>query len=395
MNKTIQLICLMTTLLTANQVFAEALTFGDAKTDAGALNVSGAIRGAYLYKDYAEQANEGTKNGTIKFLDTKVILNYENPNWLASMDARCYQYDRLCDAIYIRDAWVGYKLSENSRISAGQQDIEFGFGRLWGNTNYGSIFSATGLEDVQNIGLKYNLNQQDYHFTLGYYPVDGANYKGLSKDSSRYGVNYVEADELDQGTHLEEKNMWVTRLSKTFQIDPDQGFNTEIGASYWHSDLDNKITGKSGNRDAYNIFATTNYNQWQWLVLVGEQKGDNADQLFPHDSTMGSRDFSYQVANDGKYLLNEINYTIKQPFKHVPEMKSYLSYGKYYKDQQGYLDSERLNAGVYFFYKDIGIQAEYIISKNDPAVGSSANSLAKGDNNDINKLFALAVGYFF
>lgn len=116
MNKTIQLIGLMTTLLTANQVFAESLTFGDAKTDAGALNVSGAIRGAYLYKDYAEQANEGTKNGTIKFLDTKVILNYENPNWLASMDARCYQYDRLCDAIYVRDAWVGYKLSENSRI---------------------------------------------------------------------------------------------------------------------------------------------------------------------------------------------------------------------------------------------------------------------------------------
>ena len=131
------------------------------------------------------------------------------------------------------------------------------------------------------------------------------------------------------------------------------------------------------------------------MIIAGQQKVDNADALRPNDSTLGARDFSYQVANDGNFMLNEINYSIKQPFENVPEIKPYLSYGKYYKDQQGYLDSERINAGVYFFYKDIGVQAEYIISKNDPAVGGSSTSLAQGDNQDTNKMFAFSIGYFF
>lgn len=394
MNKIFTLLAL-STLIGTGSAHAGTINIGDSKTDIGGLNIGGAVRGAYVYKDFADDMSEGSTNGQFKFLDIKLMLNYENPNWLASFEARCYQYDRLCDAVFIRDAWLGYKLNEHSRISAGQQDVEFGFGRYWGNTNYGSLFSSTGFEGVENVGIKYNLNQNDYAFTLGFYPKDGGNFKGVSKDSSRYGVSYVEADDIENGTHIEEENIWATRFAKTFKIDAEKNFKTEVGASYLHSDLDNRISGETGKRDSWNAFATTDYQNWQWLIIAGQQKVDNADALRPNDSTLGARDFSYQVANDGKFMLNEINYSIKQPFENVPEIKPYLSYGKYYKDQQGYLDSERINAGVYFFYKDIGVQAEYIISKNDPAVGGSSTSLAQGDNQDTNKMFAFSIGYFF
>lgn len=66
-----------------------------------------------------------------------------------------------------------------------------------------------------------------------------------------------------------------------------------------------------------------------------------------------------------------------------------------FKDEDGYKDSERLIAGVYFNYKAIGIQGEYIMSKNDPMVGGSANGLAQGSSNDWDKLFYLSIGYYF
>ena len=199
----------------------------------------------------------------------------------------------------------------------------------------------------------------------------------------------------EQGTYIEERNMWVTHFSKDFYFDLAQIFKTEIGGSYWHSQLDNKLSHQQGKRDTWSVFATTTYENWQWLLLAGQQKVDNADVLHPDDSTFGSFDSSYQVANSGQFLRSEINYLLQQPFEQISEIKPYLSYSKYDKDQAGYLDSERLNAGLYFFYKRIGVQAEYIISKNDPAVGGSTQSLAQGDNHKTNQLFALAIGYFF
>ncbi|EPH2030379.1 hypothetical protein PI430_003710, partial [Acinetobacter baumannii] len=46
-------------------------------------------------------------------------------------------------------------------------------------------------------------------------------------------------------------------------------------------------------------------------------------------------------------------------------------------------------------YKAIGIQGEYIMSKNDPMVGGGANGLAQGSSNDWDKLFYLSIGYYF
>ncbi|MCU4490508.1 hypothetical protein KTI26_15255 [Acinetobacter ursingii] len=48
-----------------------------------------------------------------------------------------------------------------------------------------------------------------------------------------------------------------------------------------------------------------------------------------------------------------------------------------------------------FNYKKVGIQGEYILSRNDPMTGSGADGLAQGDSNQWNKLFYLSIGYYF
>lgn len=393
MKKSILCLGLCAALSSVNS-FADALAWGDAKAESGQFKINGAIRTRYQYKDFADDAMEG-KNSDWKLADIKLMLSYENPNWMAYSDVRCYQYDKLCDAIFLNNAWVGYKISPEQKVWAGLVPVDFGLGRFWGTSYYETIFNTLGFEDISNLGLKYQFKNADYSATLGFYPTDGGNFKGTSKDSSRYSGNFVEADDLEHGTNIREKNMWIGRVSKTIQIDPQQNLNTEIGASYWHSDLDNKKTHQTGHKDNWNVFATTNYQNWQLITLAGQQRISNKDQLMPDASTIGAFDYPYQIANDGKYLSAELNYSYKPDFHGITGIKPYLSFSQFFKDQSGYNDSNRVIGGVAFNYKQIGVQAEYIVTRNDPFIGGSADALAQGDNNRWNKLLYIALGYYF
>lgn len=377
------------------QVSAADLSWGDPTLDSGQFKVSGAVRSRYLHKDYVVGANEGSQNDDWRLTDIKLVLGYENPDWIAGADARCYQYNRLCDAIFLKKAWAGYKLSDQQRITVGLQPVDFGFGEFWGSSYYETLLNTVGLEDIDNLGIKYKFADDKYNLTLGFYPTDGGNYKGTSKDSSRYSGNFVEADDLATGTNIKEKNMWIARASRKFELDKTRNFSTELGGSAWYSDLENKRTNIDGHRKSWNIFAQTQYQAWQWMFLAGKQDVTNGDDLLPNSSTIGAFDYPYQVANKGKYLVNEINYTFAQPFHQLTNIKSYISHSRFFKDEEGYKDSERLIAGVYFNYKAIGIQGEYIMSKNDPMVGGGANGLAQGSSNDWDKMFYLSIGYYF
>ncbi|WP_130803244.1 porin [Acinetobacter ihumii] len=394
MNKSILL--LTTSVLFSSSVWAADLSWGDPQADIGQLTLSGAIRTRYLTKNYQQPANEG-QNNDWRLADIRLVLDYENRNWLASVDARCYQYDRLCDAVFLRHAWMGYQLNDEQRLRVGLQPIDFGLGEFWGSSYYETLMNTVGFEDISNLGVQYQINHDDYHASLGFYPRDGGNYTGTSKDASRYSANFVEADDLTAGTHLKEKNMWIARLTKTFQFDASHKLATELGTSFWYSDLENKVTQRQGHRNTWNIFATTQYAQWQWLSLYGEQKIKNQDIIFPDSSTLGAFDTNYQLANKGRYVVNEINYTFEQPYFHLENIKPYLSHSRFFKDSATAKDSERLIGGVAFNYKAIGVQAEYIMSRNDPMNGGDAQSLAQGnaEHNGWDNMFYLAVGYYF
>lgn len=264
-----------------------------------------------------------------------------------------------------------------------------------GSSYYETLMNTVGFEDVSALGLRYQINHDDYHLGLGFYPTDGGNYKGTSQDSSRYSPAFVKADDLTTGTYLEERNMWIGRMSKNFHMNAVEGLSTEVGTSFWYSDLKNKKNGLSGSRHSWNVFAQTQYNAWQWMFLAGKQSVNNRDDMQPDTSTLGAFDSNYQLANKTKYLVNEINYSFNQPFYKIGNIKPYVSYSRLFKQQSGYQDSDRLIAGVSFNYKAIGIQGEYIWSRNDPMTGASSDGLAQGDHNGWNRMLYLALGYYF
>ena len=365
------------------------ISFGDANADSGKLTISGYVRGNYQDKDYGEAASDQK----IRFDAAQLKLDYEREELFGHAEYRCYQYDTLCDFSTLVDAYVGYRINETDQLVAGVQAIPFGPGRFWNNSLYGSINTTAGLEDVHNLGLNYHFELPSAtKFDLGYFASDGGNYVGTTQDSGRYSANYVSSNNV-ANSELQEKNMWVGRITQDLPLGVD-GLSTQVGGSYWSSDIENKTTSKTGRRNAWSLFGKINYGNLGLTLTGGKNDVTNKDTFNAQASLMGSYDSEYYVGNKATYYTADIGYAFKE-VKHIGNITPYFMYSQYDKDQAGSKDSIRNILGVSIEHKKLALTAEYIMSKNDPFIGGNQNSLAMGDDNEWNKLLNLTLFYYF
>ena len=365
------------------------ISFGDANADSGKLTISGYVRGNYQDKDYGEAASDEK----IRFDAAQLKLDYEREELFGHAEYRCYQYDTLCDFSTLVDAYVGYRINETDQLVAGVQAIPFGPGRFWNNSLYGSINTTAGLEDVHNLGLNYHFELPSAtKFDLGYFAIDGGNYVGTTQDSGRYSANYVSSNNV-ANSELQEKNMWVGRITQDLPLGVD-GLSTQVGGSYWSSDIENKTTSKTGRRNAWSLFGKINYGNLGLTLTGGKNDVTNKDTFNAQASLMGSYDSEYYVGNKATYYTADIGYAFKE-VKHIGNITPYFMYSQYDKDQAGSKDSIRNILGVSIEHKKLALTAEYIMSKNDPFIGGNQNSLAMGDDNEWNKLLNLTLFYYF
>ena len=94
-----------------------ALTFGNAEE--GQLKVSGTVRAKYIY-DF----DSDPTTSKFSFNDAVLWLDYNSPKWIGRLDYRVYEYyGHLGDANWLTDAWLGYKINDNSKIIAGLNPV--------------------------------------------------------------------------------------------------------------------------------------------------------------------------------------------------------------------------------------------------------------------------------
>lgn len=363
-----------------NTAKADTLSIGDATTSQGALTLSGFVRAKYQDKSWSENDHKLT------FDTARINLDYQSPKFFGHVEYRCYQFDKLCDFSTLVDGYMGYNINQTDNITFGLQSVPFGPGRFWESNWYGGIVTQFGLEDVHNLGVKYHFEPlQSTHIDLAYFAQDGGKY-GSSADASRYTANYIES--------LDEKNMWIARISKDLKLSKDDKLSAKLGGSYWYSDIDNDATQLTGNRKAWNLFSTISYDNLALTLTGGKNKVENKDVNNPDISIMGSFKDNYSVANAGTFYTADLSYSFKNVDK-IGTITPYAMYSTYQKDAQGFKDSSRSILGVTVDHKQLTFVAEYIIGKNDFIVGGNTNSYAAGDNNGTNKLVNLQAIYNF
>lgn len=375
--KKLAITCLSLGSFTASQ--AASLTYGDENTDQGAWTLSGFVRAKYQDKSWSNNDKKLT------FDAAKVNLDYKSPKFFEHVEYRCYQFDRLCDFSTLVDAYAGYNINKTDNVTLGLQTVPFGPSRFWESNWYGGVVTQFGLEDAHNLGVKYHF--QPFEATdidLAYFAKDGGKY-GSGGDSSRYTSNFVNS--------LDEKNMWVARASKDFKWSSMDKLNTKVGASYWYSDIDNKLTDTTGNRKAWSIFSVVSYENLALTLTGGKNKVSNGDSANPETSVMGSFKDNYDVANDGTFYTADVSYAFKDVGK-IGTITPYAMYSTYKKDADGFKDSTRSILGVSVDHKQLTFVAEYIMGKSDFNIGGSSASYGVGDD-ESHHLLNLQVLYNF
>ena len=366
------------------------VTFGDPKSERGAVTVSGTLRANYQDKDYGETASDQK----LKFDAAILNVAYESPDWFGKFQYRCYQYDTLCDFSTLVQAYAGYRLNSTDNITLGLQPIPFGPGRYWDTSFYAGINNTMGLQDALNLGVNYHFETPSAtKIDLAYFATDGGNYHGTSKDSARYTANLVSSSDPLK-TDLNEKNMWMARVDQDLKFLSTDNLKVSVGGSYWYSDIENKKTSADGERNTWALFNRINYKNLNVVLTGGKQSITNKDALNPNSSTFGSFDGEYDIANEGYFYTVDTSYTFKN-VRDSLNVTPYVVFSGFNKKEQGFDDSQRNIVGVAWDYKNISLYTEYLMSKNDPFVGGRGNSLAAGDDGKWNKLLNLMLVYNF
>lgn len=364
------------------------ITFGDPQHEFGALTISGTLRANYQDKHYGEPASDQK----IKFDAAILRLDYDLSDWFGKLEYRCYQYDTLCDFSTLVYGYGGYRLNATDNITVGLQPIPFGPGRFWDSSFYAGINNTMGLQDATNLGINYHFETPSLtKIDLAYFASDGGNYHGTSQDSARYTANMVHSSDPLK-TNLNEKNMWMARIDQAL-LDRDE-LKVSVGGSYWYSDIENKKNGADGSRNTWALFNRIHYKNLNVVLTGGKQTIRNKDTLSPEQSTLGSFDSEYDIANKGYFYTLDTSYTFKDVMESL-NVTPYLVLSGFHKQAQNFDDSQRNILGVAWGYKNMSLNTEYIMSKNDPFVGGTGSSLAKGDDGKWNKLVNIMFQYHF
>ena len=201
--------------------------------------------------------------------------------------------------------------------------------------------------------MKYDFNDGTNEAQLAFYPTDGGTYRGKSKDSSRFSINPVNADDsVPQGTNTKEKNSIVVRGAHTFKnVLGQENFSTQLGASAWYSTIENKRSGQDGDRQVYSVLAipiTTNGIYSFWLVI----KTLIMPTQYKDHLTLGGFDYSFNSATKGQIYSAELSYLFPQQFGPITSVRPYLNYSSYRKEQDGFKNSTRFIPGIAFNYQN-------------------------------------------
>ena len=368
------------------------ITIGNPESDTGTLTVSGTVRANYQDKHYGEPADDQK----IKFDAAILKLGYESPKWFGSAEYRCYQYDTFCDFSTLVYGYVGYKLNQTDNITVGLQPIPFGPSRFWDSSFYAGINNTMGLQDAHDLGVKYHFELPSANTTkvdLAYFATDGGRYTGDSLDAARYTANMVKsADPLK--TNLQEKNMWMARVTQDLAFLGNQDLKVAVGGSYWYSEIENHKNSQDGSRNVWALFNTIHYKNLGITLTGGKMSMSNKDAISSKASTFGSFESEYDMANKGFFYTVDANYTFKN-VKDSLDVMPYLVFSGYDKDEQGFSTSQRNIVGVAWNYKNTSLYTEYVMSKNDPFIGGTGDSLAAGDDGKWNQLFNMTFIYNF
>lgn len=359
------------------------------------LDIGGAIRARV---DYDPDQDLEKFNFDTFFL----TATYTSSSWIGAAkyrfygDAYPYQYtNKIGDISFAEYAWVGYRFNDAQQVQAGLNKIPFGLQPYFGSTFFETLGNVIGLEDIQDLGIKYIAQSGDWNLQAGYYlrPIDQG--QGTSRGGRTYSTSVAKADSyVENGSNNQERDIVVARIARNLSLG---GWQSEIGASAFTSTLENRDTDDNGRRNAVAVHYMGKSGPWGIQLQAARQdmrpENPESDRLV----TFGSYDATFNVAAKGDLYVADLSYDIAGKYGWFSGIKFYGNYSGFDKSEHGFDDSQRFIVGTSFSLLDLWIAVEWLHGKNDPYIGGSSftQSLGEGGSDQWENQLYANIGYYF
>jgi len=279
-----------------------------AGVDMEGINIGGALRVQYNYKDWSEPSKD--KGGDFTFDTFRLNMNGEIGEMLFSAEYRWYPSYNF-DTVH--HGWMGYNFNEHWQGQLGVQQVPFGIQPYASHNFWFSGAYYVGLEDDYDMGVKALYNNGPFSMTVAFYKNAEL---GAPGDAGRYSVdvlNYTVDEEAGIYQNNEETNQGNLRLAYTFTHSDTS--STEIGISGEYGGVRNSDTGEIGDHWAGAVHLVGNYGRWN-IQIEGIQyeynpenpDGTNKDVIYagaysyvwgiPVRATIGTANVAYGLPVD-------------------------------------------------------------------------------------------------
>lgn len=368
-----------------------------------------AIRARYDLRFNAADAQGKRKTANRVSFDTVVLTaDYNSERFFASGQYRFYGgsfiygesagYDNYPGEIqFLAYAYGGIHVTPETDITLGLQPVPFD-DRWWGSSFLNTLGFVYGMEETYNTGIKLTHKQPRWQLDVGYFPNHGPAGRGISRDSSRYSTNIVEADGyVPDGSLNAERDMIVGSLRYTL-VESD-GLSLSATGSVWSSTIRNRTTHEDGDKRMFAGSLKAASAPWHGKLLVAHQDIEPRNPGRRDMISVGGYDSSYNIAAKGTLGFAEVGYDLKSGrWPWAPSV--YANYARFFKEADGFRDSERVTLGAFWTANPgvpMRIWSELYAGRNDPYTGAGQflSGAAQGGDDRWKTSFLVIAGWYF
>ncbi len=345
------------------------------------INVGGAVRVNYGYKDYSEASKD--KAGDLTFDMAAIKFNGKKGDWgLAA------EYRFTSSTEYIKYGYGIYNIDPEWQLQFGINKVPFGNRGFISNSWWFGLPYYLGFEDDHDVGVKAVYNSNGWHTDLAFYK----NAEYGPTENKRYATDLYTGTINGNEYNNEETNQVNVRQTYTAE---HKGGSTTFGGSVQYGQIYNNKTGNTGDSYAAALHLDSSYNSWNLQLQAMQYEYDAADAVDSNKIGVSVVSWQYEIASKGQAYNANIAKTFKTDWGSV---KCYNDFGIMTPDvdDSSYDNSMQNVTGCAVSAGPTYTMFDFVMGKN--MTFSTANNDHVGlpeAGNDWDKRVNINFGYYF
>jgi len=250
------------------------------------INIGGAVRVNYGYKDYSEASKD--KGGDLTFDMAAIKFDGKKGDWGLAAE---YRFTSSTD--YIKYGYGIYNIDPEWQLQFGINKVPFGNRDFISNSWWFGIPYYLGFEDDHDVGVKAVYNSNGWHTDLAFYK----NAEYGPTENKRYATDLYTGTINGTEYNNEETNQVNVRQTYTAE---HEGGSTTFGGSVQYGQIYNSKTGNTGDRYAAALHLDSSYNGWNLQLQAMQYEYDAADAVDSNKIGVSVVSWQYEIASKGQ-----------------------------------------------------------------------------------------------